>query len=490
MKNEKMHAFVDSKLVASQVEGSYEAKGENTKKYIEKALEMIRSFNNFQISHIPREENRKADALSKLAAVQHEGLTKGVLIEELNERSVDTAEVNAIIKEATRTWITPIQEYIEKKILPEDATKARTIREKARNYTIEEGVLYRKSYLGPLLRCIGPQQAKYLIKEIHMGSCGMHDGTQVTGKGGVVHKAMNAGYFWPSMHRDANNEISSYNSCQGMDIVGPLPEAPGKIKYLIVAVDYFTKWIEAKAVTSITGKQAEGLGIKLVSTSVYHPQANGAVERANRSIMQGIKTRLHQEGGAWVEELPNVLWAHRTTPKTSNGETPFSLAYGTEAVIPAEIGIPTRRTIQGSDKENEEALRMNLNLLEQRREIAAIREARRKQQVEKYYNQQVHHKQFKVGEFILRKNKLSKVENTGKLGPKWEEPYEVVETYGTGAYKLRCMDGAEIPRAWYSNGSLPPDEVVNNYRGERTINSPVEGRKHKVFSFPRKLSDE
>ncbi|GKA05022.1 reverse transcriptase domain-containing protein [Tanacetum coccineum] len=94
MKVKKMHAFVDSKLVASQ------------------------------ISHIPREENRKADALSKLVAVQCEGLTKGVLIEELNERSVDTEEVNAIIEEATRTWMTLIQEYIEKKILSEDATEA------------------------------------------------------------------------------------------------------------------------------------------------------------------------------------------------------------------------------------------------------------------------------------------------------------------------------------------------------------------------------
>ncbi|GJV46274.1 reverse transcriptase domain-containing protein [Tanacetum coccineum] len=103
--------------------------------------------------------------------------------------------------------------------------------------------------------------------------------------------------------------------------------------------------------------------------------------------MQGIKTRLHQEGGAWVEEFPNVLWAHRTTPKTSNEDIPFSLAYGTEAVIPTEIGIPTRRTIQEYDKENEEALRLNLNLLEERREIAIIREARRKKQVEKYYNQ-------------------------------------------------------------------------------------------------------
>ncbi|GJW18260.1 reverse transcriptase domain-containing protein [Tanacetum coccineum] len=134
MNVEKMHVFVDSKLVANHVEGSYEAKGEKTRKYKEKALEMIRNFSDFQIR---------------------------VLIEELNERSVDTAEVNAIIKEATRTWMMPIQEYIEKGILPEDVTKARTIREKARNYTIDEGVLYQKSYLGLLLRCIGPQQAKY-----------------------------------------------------------------------------------------------------------------------------------------------------------------------------------------------------------------------------------------------------------------------------------------------------------------------------------------
>ncbi|GJY35687.1 reverse transcriptase domain-containing protein [Tanacetum coccineum] len=106
------------------------------------------------------------------------------------------------------------------------------------------------------------------------------------------------------------------------------------------------------------------LGIKLFTTSVDHPQANGVVEWANRSIMQGIKTTLHQKGGAWVEELLNVLWAHRTTPKTSNGEMLFYLAYGTKEVIPAKIGMPTRRIIQGLDEENKEALRLNLNLLE------------------------------------------------------------------------------------------------------------------------------
>ncbi|GJR57225.1 hypothetical protein Tco_1499387 [Tanacetum coccineum] len=105
----------------------------------------------WQICHIPREDNKKAIALNKLAAVQCEGLTKGVLIEELNERSMDKAEVNAIDEEVTRTWMTPIQEYIEHGILPKDVAEARTIQEKACNYTIEEGVLYQKSYLGPLL---------------------------------------------------------------------------------------------------------------------------------------------------------------------------------------------------------------------------------------------------------------------------------------------------------------------------------------------------
>ncbi|GJY61265.1 reverse transcriptase domain-containing protein [Tanacetum coccineum] len=103
MRVKKMHAFVDSKLVANQVEGSYEARGEKTKKYKGKVIEMVKCFEKFWISHIPREENKKADALSKLATVQCEGLTKGVLVEELNEQSVDMAEVNIIVEEEGRT---------------------------------------------------------------------------------------------------------------------------------------------------------------------------------------------------------------------------------------------------------------------------------------------------------------------------------------------------------------------------------------------------
>ncbi|GKD15126.1 reverse transcriptase domain-containing protein [Tanacetum coccineum] len=110
-----------------------------------------------QTSLEPREydSSGKADALSKLAAVQCKALTDGVLVEELNERSVDVAEVNMVVEEEGRTWMTPIKEYLEKETLSDDPPKARTIRGKINNYVIVDGVLYQKSYLGLLLHCIG-----------------------------------------------------------------------------------------------------------------------------------------------------------------------------------------------------------------------------------------------------------------------------------------------------------------------------------------------
>nr|GEW00694.1 reverse transcriptase domain-containing protein [Tanacetum cinerariifolium] len=199
----------------------------------------------------------------------------------------------------------------------------------------------------------------------------------------------------------------------GIDIAGPFLEGPGKVKFMILAMDYFTKWIKAKAVAAITdgqvkkfvwdnivcrfgipgeiisdnGKQfsdnpfkdwCDKLNITQWFASVNHPQSNGLVERANRSLREGIKARLGERNKNWVEELPHVLWAYRTMIKLSHGDTPFSLTYGTEAVIPTEIGMPTYRTATVDVVNNDEELRLNLDLLEERRERAAVYEARAK----------------------------------------------------------------------------------------------------------------
>ncbi|GKG04986.1 reverse transcriptase domain-containing protein [Tanacetum coccineum] len=120
-----------------------------------------------------------------------------------------------------------------------------------------------------------------------------------------------------------------------------------------------------------------------------HPQSNGLVERANRSLGDGIKARLGEGNKNWIEELPHVLWAHYTRIKSSHGDTHFSLTYGTEAVIPAEIRMLTYRTTAVDAVHDDEQLRLNLDLLEERRERAAIREAKVKLQMTKYYNARV-----------------------------------------------------------------------------------------------------
>ncbi|GKA71241.1 reverse transcriptase domain-containing protein [Tanacetum coccineum] len=265
--------------------------------------------------------------------------------------------------------------------------------------------------------------------------------------------------------------------------IGPFPEAQGKVRFLIVAIDYFTKWIEAKPIAMITGNQVkkfvwdnivcrfglpgeiisdnrkqfrdnpfkdwcEKLNIKQRFAFFKHPQTNGQVERANRSIREGIKARLGKDNKSWVEEVLHVLWAHRTMIKTRNRDTPFSLTYGTEAVISVEIGMPSLRCTEINQAENNEGLILNLNILEERREKAVICEAKSKVKMEKYYNAKVRSTAFRPGDFVYRSNEASHAKESGKLSPKWEGPYEVVETLGKGAYKLMNGSGDILPRTW------------------------------------------
>nr|GEY78969.1 reverse transcriptase domain-containing protein [Tanacetum cinerariifolium] len=461
-----MQANVDSKPVANQVLGTYVAKEDNMIKYME--------------------------------------IAKGlVLVEVLETKSKTGKEVTSVIEEEGPTWMTELVNYLKEGILPGDEKEVQKLRLKARQYELMEGVLYKRSFLTPWLRCVGPLQAEYVMKEIHEGSCSMHAGPR-----SVVAKAIRLGYFWPTMHKDTHDMIRRCNDCQihrpvtrhpqqpltpimapwsfykwGIDIACPFPKGSGKVKFLIVAMDYFIKWIEAKAVGTITGGQVKkflwdnivcrfGIPREIISdngkqfadnlfkdwcdklnitqrfASVKHLQSNGLVERANRSLGEGIKARLGEGNKNWVEELPHVLWAYRTMIKSSHGDTPFSLTYGTEAVIPTEIGMPTYRTTAVDVVTSDEELRLNLDLLEERQELAAISEAKSKSKMIKHYNFRVRGVAFKPGDFVYRSNDASHSVAGGKLGPKWEGPYEVTDALENRAYKLRSTDGTMLPRMW------------------------------------------
>ena len=114
-------------------------------------------------------------------------------------------------------------------------------------------------------------------------------------------------------------------------------------------------------------------GIKNHYSSPAHPEANGQVEVTNRSLLKIIKTRLEGAKGIWLEELPSILWAYRTTVRTPTGETPFRLTYESEAVIPAEVGITSYKVHNHDENRNDEAMRLQLDLMDELRTTAEQR---------------------------------------------------------------------------------------------------------------------
>ncbi|XP_021770746.1 uncharacterized protein LOC110734930 [Chenopodium quinoa] len=189
--------------------------------------------------------------------------------------------------------------------------------------------------------------------------------------------------------------------------------------------------------------------ITLVTSTPRYPRANGQAEFSNKVIIGSLKKKLKDKKGKWAEELPRIRWANRTTPRTATGQTPFSLVYGCEAVIPTEVATPTARYGLMTPERNSEELSHDLDTVEERRDLEYIRMATYQQMVARSFNKNVKARMFKVGDWVLRKLFQNTQElNAGKLGATWEGPYQIVEVIGKGAYRLATTNGKLVPRSW------------------------------------------
>ncbi|XP_071688123.1 uncharacterized protein [Rutidosis leptorrhynchoides] len=191
-----------------------------------------------------------------------------------------------------------------------------------------------------------------------------------------------------------------------INIVGPFPSGVGNADFLVVTIDFFTKWVKAKPVNKITSKK--------------------------NAIFRLGKHRLPIRHSKRDNELPKVLWEHWTTSKHSTSETPFILVYGSEAVLPAEIAILAERILWFSQDQNSEDLRTNLDLLEKRRKMAATHEAIIKQRIARYYDKRVRLITYAVGDLVWRDNQASRFKDTDNLGPNWERLFKVIRISKTG----------------------------------------------------------
>ena len=145
------------------------------------------------------------------------------------------------------------------------------------------------------------------------------------------------------------------------------------------------------------------LGIKNRCSTPDYPQGNGQAEAVNKVIVSGLKKRLDDAKGKWVEELPHVLWTYRTTPRRSTRETPFSMTYGAQAVISLETSFPTLRTSSFDPSHNDGLLEKSLDLIEERRENAKVQLAYYQHKLKQKYNANMKLRLLMSGDLVLRK---------------------------------------------------------------------------------------
>ncbi|KAK6160394.1 hypothetical protein DH2020_003775 [Rehmannia glutinosa] len=273
-------------------------------------------------------------------------------------------------------WRSDLHKYLSTKDLLEDKRKVEQVKARVVRFRLIGGLLCKTTFSLPYLRCLSDEERAYVLREIHEGACGAY----IRGRA-LTKKVVWAGHFWSKWKKAAEELVKKCDSFQrhislihqpaellgvmsspcpfaiwGIDIVGPFPMATGQRKFIIMAVDYFSKWVEVEPMEKISASQVRRfMWKKLVSrfgwprdlvsdngaqfqgrkfrkwlaemkvrqffTSVAHSQANGQVEVTNRSVVKGIKARLEIVGGGWVDELHSILWFHRTTPKEETGET-------------------------------------------------------------------------------------------------------------------------------------------------------------------------
>ncbi|XP_038996103.1 uncharacterized protein LOC120120555 [Hibiscus syriacus] len=500
-----LRVYGDSALVIYQLRGEWETKDIKLLEYRKLVLDLLEEFDEVTFHYVPREENQMADALATLAATFKTG--GGSEMMPINMQSYEYPAHCYQIEEVkdTKPWYYDILQYIKHRSYPEKATETdkRTLRRLAVGYVLDREVLYKKSHNQVLLRCVDTEEAKMIVEEVHDGVCGAHANGHMMSR-----QIMRCGYFWSTLESDCINYARRCHKCQiygdkinvpphplhvmtspwpfsvwGMDVIGQIhPKASNGHRFILVAIDYFTKWVEAASYASVTqstickflkkeiicrygiperiitdnatnlnnkmmSAACEQFNIKHHNSTAYRPKMNGAVEAANKNIKK-IMEKTTETYKDWHEKLPFALFAYRTSVRTSTGATPFSLAYGMEAVLPIEVEIPSLRVLSEvklNDAEWAQSRYDQLNLIDEKR-LKAIHHGRIYQKrMIRAHDKKVRPRIFREGDLVLKRIWPVHKDVRGKWTPNWEGPYVVKKAFSGGALVLAEMDGPELP---------------------------------------------
>eukprot|EP00253_Pinus_taeda_P019926 PITA_19926 len=372
------------------------------------------------------------------------------------------------------------------------------IRHQSQPYHIIGDTLYRLGADTVLHRCLTHEEAERVLNDCHSGACGGHMSGYATAQ-----KILRAGYFWPSIFKDCILVVHSCHECQifqrkmrappaplhpvvtvgpftkwGIDYVTCNPRSAGGHGFIIVAVDYFTKWVEAmptltedghtavqflfnhvilrfrvpQAIVIDHGKHFRNhmmkelttqLGLKHDSSTPYYPQSNGQVKAINKILVTMLQRTVGMHKSNWHLMLFPALWVYRTSVKDATGFTPFQLVYGLEATLPIECEIPLLRLVVEllpNTTPLEECL-LHLERLDETRRLANLAIETQKKRVKSHFDQIVHPRSFVEGDLVLLYDQANDKLGSGKLESMWLGPYIVKKVLQKGAYELIDYEG-------------------------------------------------
>ncbi|XP_050881388.1 uncharacterized protein LOC127084911, partial [Lathyrus oleraceus] len=424
----------DSALVIYQVKGEWETRDTKLIPYRAHVMELIKYFDEITFRHIPRTENQIADALAMLASMYQVRFHNEAPLIQI-ERKVEPAYCQSVEEEADgKPWFHDIKCFLQNQEYPTDATTLdkKTLRKLASKFFLSNGVLYKRNHDMILLRCVDGREADMLIKEIHEGSFGTHANGHAMAK--KILRAVNVLTSpWPF-------------SMWGIDMIGAIePKASNGHRFILVAIDYFTKWVEAASYANVT-KQVVARFLKKeiicrygIPSRIITDNGTNLNNKTMKELCESFKIEHHNSSPYRPKMNGAVEAANKNIKKI--------LVYGMEAVLPIEVEIPSMRILMETKLEEAEWIQNRfdqLNLVDEKRLTSLCHGQLYQKRLKRAFDKKVRVREFREGDLVLKKILPIHKDSRGKWTPNYEGPYVVKKVFSGGALILTTMDDEEL----------------------------------------------
>ncbi|GJS09376.1 reverse transcriptase domain-containing protein [Tanacetum coccineum] len=438
-----------------------------------------------------RTENVAADHLSRIKND-----------ESRNDSEVDDnfpGETLMEINTKDEPWFADFANYLVGDIIPKGMTYQQKNKffSDLKHYFWEEPYLFKVCSDGMIRRCISGPETRTILDQCHHGPTGGHYGPNVTAK-----KVLDLGFYWPTIIKEAHTLVRLCEACQktgniskrdemplnniqvcevfdiwGIDFMGPFPKSY-KFEYILVAVDYVSKWAEAQALPTndarvvitflkkllcrfgmpkalisdrgthfcnkIMEKTMKRYGVNHRFSTSYHPQTSGQVENTNRALKRILEKTVKDNPAIWSRKLDDALWAFRTAYKTPTGTTPYKLIYGKNCHLPFEIEHRAYWALKNCNPDliaAGEKRMFQLHELDELRHQAYENSRLYKARTKVWHDRKLRmRKEFKQGNKVLLFHSKYKFKQL-KLRSRWLGPYVVKHQYPSGYVELYGKDG-------------------------------------------------